>query len=303
MSQEQTPPAATGQTGPAAATGSTGTTQQPGSTGRLGIQIDQMQAKTKQAAETAKELAKQYVPPAVGAAVLLVVAWIVSGWGRRAARRGLDRVHFDPTLGKFASNMVRWVILTFAVVTCLRIFGIESTSFAVVLGTAGLAVGLALQGSLANLAAGVMLLIFRPFKVGDTVVAAGQTGKVNEIDLFQTTLDTADGRRVFVPNGPIFGSVIENTTYHPRRRVDVLFVASLDADVGKTRQVIQRAISRLPGTLREYEPAIAINSIPIAGVEWTVGVWTATSDYGAVRDALFTAIKEEFDAAGLGFKK
>ncbi|QYO64917.1 mechanosensitive ion channel family protein [Leptolyngbya sp. 7M] len=152
--------------------------------------------------------------------VVLGAAFFVGAWVKRLIRRAFERAKFDVTLGKFLGNVAKWGILALALVSCLGIFGIQTTTFAAVIGAAGLAIGLGFQGSLSNLAAGMMLLIFRPFKVGDLVNLSGHLGFVNEIDLFQTSLDSVDGRRIIFPNNQIFGGVIENITHHPRRRFD-----------------------------------------------------------------------------------
>jgi small conductance mechanosensitive channel len=286
---------ATGVSGPAGHTGTTG--------GELDFSIEGLTAKTEEVAKNTGTLARKWVPPTIGVIVILVVAWFLSSWARRGARRAMDRAHFDATLGKFLSNIVRWLILTLAVITCMNLFGIESTSFAAVLGAAGLAVGLALQGSLSNLAAGIMLLIFRPFKIGDSIVAAGQTGKVNEIDLFQTTIDTPDGRRIIVPNGPIFGGVIENSTFHSTRRVDIPVTVATDAAMDQTRAALQAAVKRVAGILPESPIDISPTGFPVAGVDWIVSVWARTQDLGAVKVALVNAIKDELDRAEISLKK
>jgi small conductance mechanosensitive channel len=308
MDQNNSPPtggqpASTGASGNTGGTAATGGSGVPGHTGETGVTIESVTERAEAAAGTAATLAKKYAPPAIGVIVIMIVAWICANWGRRATRAALTRTHFDPTLGNFVSNIVRWLILTLAVITCLNLFGIEQTSFAAVLGATGLAVGLALQGSLSNLAAGVMLLIFRPFKVGDSIVAAGQSGRVNEIDLFQTTLDTADGRRIFVPNGPIFANTIENTSFHPRRRVDVPLTVGLGAGIDQSRAALERAVGQVQGVLRDPPPGIVPIGFPVAGVDWMVSVWALGDNVGDVRAALVKAIKDELDKAEIPLKK
>ncbi len=209
----------------------------------------------------------------------------------------MDKANFDLTLSKFLSNMVRWVILAVAAIACLEKFGYNVTSFAALIGAAGLAIGLGFQGSLSNLAAGVMLLVFRPFKVGDGVAVGGQAGTVNEIDLFTTTLDTADGRRIIMPNGPIFNSVIENTTYHPRRRVDVAVTIAGGPEIETIRSILLDAARATPGILTE--PAPDANVLDMGG-NWTVSAWARTPDAGTVRQALISSLRKAIPAAGLG---
>ena len=150
--------------------------------------------------------------------IILFVAMTLAGWVAATVRASLTRMKFDPTLSKFMAKLARWGVLLLAGLSCLSYFGIETTSFAAVIGAAGFAVGLAFQGTLSNFAAGAMLLLFRPFKVGDVVNLDGSLGIVDEIELFTTTLDTFDNRRLLLPNSSVFGSKIENITYHPRRR-------------------------------------------------------------------------------------
>lgn len=230
---------------------------------------------------------------------LMIVAWTLSGWASAIVRRGLGRVRFDETLTKFIANMVRWLILLLVVLTCISYFGLDTTSFAAVLGAAGLAVGLAFQGTLSNFAAGGMLLVFRPFKVGDAVSAAGVTGSINEISLFTTEIDTFDGRRIIVPNSAIYGSVIENITYHPRRRVEVAVGVSYTADIDTTRQVLEAAIQSVPQFVQDPEPAVVLNDLGASSVDWLVRAWAPKEDFLAAKQALIRAVKMKLDQAGI----
>lgn len=265
-------------------------------------ELKAIQTQTKVLVDDFKELAKEYGPPAVGVLVILAVAWVLASWARRATRRALIRARFDPTLGTFLSNALRWLILILAVLACMNLFGIQTTSFAAIIGAAGLAIGLALQGSLSNLAAGIMLLIFRPFKVGDWIIAAGQAGKVCEIDLFQTSLDTSDGRRIIVPNGPIFTGVIENSTFHPKRRIDLPVSVQRQHGIDQTRQALLRAVKNVPGVLTDPAPQAYPTAFVVGGVDWVISVWAQTSDLTAVRADLIQAIKGELDKAEIQLK-
>jgi len=237
---------------------------------------------------------------AAGALAFLVVSWMVAGWVRRMVRRGFARAHIDDTLGIFLSKSARWAILIMAVLAALGMFGIQTTSFAAVIGATGLAIGLAFQGTLSNIASGVMLLIFRPFKVGDVINAAGVTGKVIEIGLFTTSFDTADNRRIFVPNALIFSGTIENVTYHAKRRVDVSVGTDYGADLDEVRTVLQRALVSVAGVLDDPEPQIYLLELGASSIDWAVRVWCRTEDYWAVREAVTRAVKVELDAAGIG---
>jgi len=242
----------------------------------------------------------EYVIPALGALVALAVAWVIAGWVRRLIRNSLKDTNFDLTLTRFFSNLAYYTILIFGVLSCLTLFGIGVASFAALLAAAGFAVGLALQGSLSNFAAGVMLLIFRPFKVGDMIEVAGARGKVHEIQLFTTTLDTPDNRRLTVPNGNVFGDTIENETFHDTRRVDVAVGTDYPADLDQTRTVLLNAADGVEGRLQDKEPVAYLDSLGDSSISWSVRVWANTEDYWAVRDRLTKAVKDSLDEAGIG---
>jgi len=237
---------------------------------------------------------------AAGALAFLIASWMVAGWVRRLVLRSFAGARIDDTLGIFLSNAARWAILIMALLAALGMFGIQTTSFAAVIGAAGLAIGLAFQGTLSNIASGVMLLVFRPFKVGDVINAAGVTGKVIEIGLFTTSFDTADNRRIFVPNALIFSGTIENVTYHEKRRVDVSVGTDYGADLDEVRAVLERALDSVEGVLDEPEPQTYLQELGASSIDWTVRVWCQTGDYWAVREAVTRAVKVELDAAGIG---
>lgn len=232
--------------------------------------------------------------------ILMVLAWTVSSWASTLVRTGLRRVKFDETLTTFISKFVRWMILGLTALTCLSYFGIQTTSFAAILGAAGLAVGLAFQGTLSNFAAGAMLLIFRPYKIGDVVNIAGNLGKVYEIELFTTAIDTFDNRRFIVPNSEIFGSVIENITYHPVRRVEVEVGADYSADIDETRRALESAIRTVTQRARDPEPTVVLTGLGASSVDWSVRIWARNDDFGDAKQALIRAVKIALDQAEIG---
>lgn len=225
------------------------------------------------------------------ACVVLLVGWLVAGWVARLSRNGLQRARVDPTLAGFLTNFNRWVVLLLVVLGCLSIFGVETTSFAAVIGSAGIAIGLALQGTLSNCASGVLLLIVRPFKVGDTIVVAGKTGTVREVGMIATLLDTADNRRFIIPNSQVFGSPIENNTHHGRRRADVDFGVAYSADIDQTREVLTGVARGVNGGLADPPPEVWLQDLGAAAVQWSVRVWAPTASFGAVRQALVRDVK------------
>ena len=236
----------------------------------------------------------------VGVVVFLVAAWIVAGWLGRRVRRGMERRRIDPALTGFVGSATRWLIILAAVIAALGIFGVETTSFAAVLGAAGLAVGLAFQGSLSNFAAGVLLLVFRPFKVGDVVAAGGVTGKVEGIGLFTTTLDTVDNRRLIVPNKTVFDGIIENITFHDTRRVDVEVGVEYGAPLDRTREVLEAVAAKAEGRIEEPAAAVVLVGLGPHSVGWALRIWCRADDYWTVRERVTREIKLALDAAGIG---
>jgi small conductance mechanosensitive channel len=232
--------------------------------------------------------------------ILMTLAWTASSWASGAVRAALGRVKFDETLTIFLSKLVRWLILLLVTLTCLSYFGVETTGFAAVIGAAGLAIGLAFQGTLSNFSAGAMLLIFRPYKVGDEVNVAGYTGTVREIELFTTAIDTPDNRRVVVPNSSIFGAVIENITHHPVRRASVDVGTAYAADIDETRRVLERAVRTVPLIVAEPAPAVVLTELAASSVNWSVRGFARREQYGEAKQALIRAVKVALDQAGIG---
>jgi small conductance mechanosensitive channel len=220
------------------------------------------------------------------AALALFVTLTIAGWARKLVAGAMQRLKVDETLVRFLSNLVRYIVLVLGVLACLSTFGVNVTSFIAILSAAGFAVGLALQGTLAHLASGVMLLIFRPFKIGDLVTAGGQTGVVNEIDLFSTTMDTPDRRRIIIPNGAIFGATITNFTHHPVRIASAKVVVSAAASAEQARAVLLDAARRVigcnQGAVADPAPGVSLAEMTGAGPAWLVTLAAKASAYDAV---------------------
>ncbi|MBX3353907.1 MAG: mechanosensitive ion channel [Phycisphaeraceae bacterium] len=247
--------------------------------------------------ETVVHVAEQYGVPTVKALLIFLAAIIISSWASRTIRKALLRTKFDITLSKFLANAARWGILIFALLAILSVFGIQTASFAVVIGAMGLAIGLAFQGTLSNFASGIMLLIFRPFKVGDVVNAAGVFGKVDEIELFFTTIDTLDNRRLIVPNTKLFGDTIENFTYHTKRRADINVGVAYGAKIDETRAALLRAVDRVERRLKTEEHAVVLDGFGDSAINWQVRVWVPTAAWGLARQEIIQRIKESLDEA------
>lgn len=235
----------------------------------------------------------------VGGIALLFVGSIVAKMVRRSMRKALARMpRLDPTLIPFLSGMVYYLIVTFVVVACLGLFGIQTTSVIALLGAAGLAVGLALQGTLTNFSSGVMLLIFRPFRIGDFVEVAGVAGAVQEIGLFSTTMNTPDNVRIIIPNASVYGTTIKNYAANETRRNDMTVGVSYDDDLGLAQETIERVVKGDARVLKDPAPLIAVAEMADSSVNFVVRPWCRKEDYWALRCDLTRQLKEELERVG-----
>lgn len=236
----------------------------------------------------------------VGGVLILIVGWLVAGWAQRAVHRALSRTErIDTTLRNFLSSATRYLVLTLTVLAVLSQIGVQTASLIAVLGAASLAIGLAMQGTLSNLAAGVMLLFFRPFHVGDYVEAGGHAGTVKSIDLFTTELATPDNVCILVPNGSIWGDAVVNYSHHPTRRVDLLIGIDYGNDIDKAFETIRMVVEADDRTHAEPEPLLAVGELADSSVNIVVRVWCDAGSYWPLKFALTKAIKEALDKAGI----
>jgi small conductance mechanosensitive channel len=249
--------------------------------------------------EAYQELAMAFAGKLILFVIGIFLTFMVARWVSKIFLKFMKKSQLDETVGIFISKLIRWTVIVLGVISCLGIFGIQTASFAAILAGAGLAVGMALQGTLGNFASGMMILLFRPFKAGDTVTAAGQTGKVTEIDIFNTVLDTPDNRRLIIPNGAVFGSQIENISFHSTRRVEVSVGSDYSADLDQTRAVLEKAMN-IDGVLSDPEPAVALTELGDSSVNWKVRVWVNADDFWNVKDALTRSVKYAMDKASIG---
>lgn len=245
-------------------------------------------------------LVETYLAPFVGGVLVLAAGWMLSGilsrWVGKVLRRS-ERV--DVTLALFFQSLVRYLILVVTVIAVLELFGVETTSLIAVLGAASLAIGLALQGTLQNLAAGVMLILFRPFKVGDFVEAGGQTGTVKSINLFTTEMATGDNVQIIAPNSSIWGTAVRNFSFHDTRRVDLVFGISYDDDIGKAIQTIRGVAEGDERGLKDPALFLAVTNLGDSSVDLTLRIWCKAPDYWALRFDLLRQVKEALDAEGI----
>lgn len=259
-----------------------------------------MDASTSEAMDQAIKIISAYGLNVLGAIVILIVGFIASGWAARATGRALDkRPKVDETIRHFLASLVRYAVIVFTIVAVLERFGVETTSFIAVLGAAGLAIGFALQGTLSNIAAGVMLLLFRPFKVGQFIEVAGTAGTVEAITLFVTTLNTPDNVHIVVPNGQLWGTAVKNFSHNATRRVDITVGIAYGDDIAQAFQVIRDLVAGDSRVNDEPEPAVMVTNLGDSAVEIQFRVWCAASDYWPLRFDLTRAAKEKLEAAGL----
>jgi small conductance mechanosensitive channel len=258
-----------------------------------------MNVDTTHLTETLIPLATSYGLRVGGVLIAVWVSFRIAAWLQHRVTGVLRSRKFDETLSIFFGNLLRWLILVASMLACLSVFGIETTSFAAVIGAAGLAIGLAFQGTLSNFSAGVMLLVFRPFKVGDLVVAGGKEGTVTEIGLFVTTLDAPDNRRMFIPNTAIGASVIENYTAHELRRVDIDVNIAGNENIDATRRALEAAGGSVEGRAPERAPQIFLKGFGAGDVMWQVRIWAPAGVYWDVWQATVRAVGMELQKAGI----
>jgi small conductance mechanosensitive channel len=232
---------------------------------------------------------------------VLVIFFVGSKIARIAANllvKAMTKGNVDKTLTRFTGNAVRWVLLILLGIACLGVFGIETTSFAALIGAAGLAVGLAFQGTLSSVAAGVMLLVLRPFKVDDYVTVAGQTGTIVEVGLFGISMDTPQGVRVVIPNAEAWGATLSNFTHNSERRVEIDVGVDYGADIDEVRAILEAAVKTVTeGTTREGEVFLA--GLGGSSVDWQVRTFCHNDNYWPVWQATIRATKMALDAANI----
>ena len=258
-----------------------------------------MDKQTQEIIEGVVAITIEYGVDIVGAIVLLVIGWTVAGWARRGIRHALERVpRMDETLKPFLAKLVWYVIMAFVLVAVLSQFGVQTTSVIAVLGAAGLAIGLALQGTLANVASGVMLLFLRPFNIGDYVDAGGIAGTVVEIGLFNTEIKTRKGLCLIVPNKIIWESPITNFSRNPTRRFDITVGISYGDDVNGATDLLMGLLTGDERILDDPEPLAVVEELGDSAVIINLRAWTRAEDFWAAVWDLKKAIKVEFEVAG-----
>lgn len=259
-----------------------------------------MEKSATEMADTAIELITSYGLDIVGALVILIAGWIAARWVERMVRRGLSKTgRIDATLHPFFSDMARWTVLIFTGFAVLSQFGIQTASVLTVFGAGALAIGLALQGTLSNVAAGVMLLIFRPFKIDDFVQTAGHAGTVRAINLFVTELATPDNVQILVPNAQVWGQAVTNFSGNPTRRVEIVMGIAYGDDIGQAISSCEAVIGADQRILKDPQSSVTVGELANSSVNLLVRFWCQGGDYWPLRFDMTRALKERFDADGL----
>ena len=236
----------------------------------------------------------------VGAIVLLLAGYIVGGWvGRRIRRIGLAYEELDDTLFTFLGNIVRYAIIALTVLIVLNTFGIQTTSIVALIGAAGLAIGLALQGTLSNVAAGVMIIFFRPIKLGEFVEVNGQMGTVKDITLNFTELASASNVQIIIPNAQVWGNTITNYSTYTTRRAEWTFGVGYGVTLGQAEKIIRDTIMADPRSKSDPEPFIQVNNLGDSSVDFLVRVWCDSAVFFAYQADMKRAVKEALDAGNI----
>jgi len=245
------------------------------------------------------EFSVNYGLKIIGAIIILIVGRIMAGVARNLVRKVLNRRKIDNTVVLFLGNIVYALITIAVILAVLSKFGIEITSFVIILGAAGFAIGFALQGSLSNFASGVMIVSFHPYKVGDFIEAAGVAGVVREVRLFNTIIDTPDNIKVIVPNSKITGDVIRNITGNDTRRIDMVIGIAYDSPIGTAMEVAMNVVKGDERVLEEPAPQVAVAELADSSVNLVVRPWVKKEDYWGVKFDVTHRIKEAFDENGI----
>ena len=249
-------------------------------------------------------LTLQFLLGAVGqvvlAAIILILGFLVAGFVRKRIMGMTDRSrHIDKTMGGFLANVARYAILALTLIFVLQQFGFQTASLVALLGAAGLAIGLALQGVLGGVASGVMLVVFRPIKLGDFVEVNGHSGTVKDISIFTTELATLDNVQIIIPNTEVWSNTIKNYSVYTTRRAEWIFGVSYDADLRAAEAIIRDTIFSDPRSLPEPAPFLQVNNLGDFSVDFLVRCWVSSADYFQYQADMKRAVKEAFDANGI----
>ncbi|MHB0753862.1 mechanosensitive ion channel family protein [Polaribacter sp. M15] len=249
--------------------------------------------------ESAIDLLVLYTPKVITALLILIIGLYLVKVITKSSKKIMTKKGVDVTLQRFLGNLINWVLKVLLFITVISLLGIETTSFAAIIASAGLAVGLALQGSLGNFAGGVLIMIFKPFKIGDYIQAQGESGTVKEIQIFTTKLNTPDNKEIIIPNGSLSNGNIVNFSTEDTRRLDITFGVGYDSNIKETKEVIFSVINAHPSILKEPAPAVNLSELADSSINFFTRVWVKKEDYWNVKFDLIEQTKEALDAAGI----
>jgi small conductance mechanosensitive channel len=235
----------------------------------------------------------------ITALVILIIGRFVAGAIRGGIKKVMTQRGVDPSLTGFVGSLAYFAIMAFTIIAVVDRFGVQTTSFVAILGAAGFAIGMAMQGTLGNFSSGVMLLLFRPFKAGDVIEAAGVKGKVVEIAIFSTTICTPDNVKIIVPNGALFGGTIKNFNGYDTRRVDMVMGIGYNSDIDKAMEILAELAKNDSRVLDDPETGIAVGELADSSVNINFRPWVKSGDYWGVYCDMHKLVKERFDAAGI----
>lgn len=250
-------------------------------------------------AETFIKVLIDYSPKLISAFLILFVGLYAIRVINRLIRKIMVKRELDPTLTKFLTDILLWVLRVLLFVTFISKLGIETSSFVAILGAMGLAVGLSLQGSLSNFAGGMLIILFKPFKVGDTIEAQTMIGTVSEIQIFVTKLINANNQTIFIPNGVLSNGTIINYSLQGFRCADLTFSISYDTDIKKAKDIIKAVLNNNPKVLKTPEAAVSVKLLTDSGIQLAIRPWANNEDFGAVFSETLESCKLAFDAAGI----
>ncbi len=236
---------------------------------------------------------------AIAIVIFFIGKWIAKKIADFAKKLMIKNKNVDDTLANFLDDIIYYVLMVVVILTAVKQLGVDTTSFFAILGAAGLAIGLALKDSLGNLASGVMIIMFRPFNVGDVITAAGVTGKVEEVSIFNSILITGDNQKIIVPNGSILGGSITNINAKPERRVDLVIGISYDDDIKKAKDILNSIVEADERVLKDKGITVAVSELADSSVNFVVRAWVNTPDYWNVKFDLTENIKVTFDNEGI----
>lgn len=240
-----------------------------------------------------------YSPKLITAFIVLFVGLYIIRLLNRLVRRIMIKRELDPTLSKFLADSLLWALRILLFVTFISKLGIETSSFVAILGAAGLAVGLSLQGSLSNFAGGMLIILFKPFRVGDTIEAQNVIGTVGEIQIFVTKLITGNNQTIFVPNGILSNGVITNYSLEKNRRANLLFNISYDTNIKTAKEIVLQVMENHPKVLKNPSPTIVVNLLTDSAIQLAIRPWSKNADFWDMSSDVLEQCKEAFDNAGI----